>query len=209
MAKKSIYEMSRENLADMSVKELKAYIRAASQKVSSDKRSRYKAVSSSAKYIAESIGERRTKNKVTGHYRSQIILGFDGMTKKDLLQRARMLQGHFKIDVYSRNAREHINKVTEESLESFEKNTGVSLTKEEFADFKVMIGGIKDLIEKFGSDNIAKMYDEINMKGGKSGRLNLGAILREVYDHVPEGSRKSDLLDEAYTYINMLYAEAY
>lgn len=207
MARKTIYEMSRENLKDMTVKELQNYIRSAASKIIKDKNSRFKAVSSSARYIAESLGERRMKDKETGHYVSKLKLGFKGLRKSDLLQRARMLQGHFKIDVYSKDAKNYYDKITDEALDAFETNTGVRLTKEELADFKVMVAGIKDIIEKFGSDNVAKLFDEVSDKQGKSGRMTLGSILREVYS-ISHGGSTRDLLDSAYTYIEMLYGEA-
>ena len=62
MGKKTIYEMSNTNLSNMTVKQLKSYIKEASSKVVKDLNSRYKAVNQSARYIAETIGMKRRKN---------------------------------------------------------------------------------------------------------------------------------------------------
>ena len=207
MAKTTIYEMSRKNLADMTTNELKNYIRSASKKVAKDRGSRYHAVSQSAEYIAKSIGMRSMRDRETGKIRRELKLGFKGMKKRDLLQRARMLQGHFKIDVYSRDAKRYAEEVTEQTLESFERNTGISLTADEFAAYKSMISGIKDIVEKFGSDNIAKMYEEMNRKQGAIGGLKLGTILREVYSEAPEGLSQRDLIDMVSDYLAYLYDE--
>lgn len=208
MARTTIYDLSVKNLADMKVSELKSFIRKASEKIAKDKRSRFKAVSSSAEYIGKLLGIRKFKDKKTGKRKVSLKLGFKGMRKNDLLKRARLLQGHLKIDVYSKEAKKHREKVTEEALESFERNTGISLSPEEFADYKELASGLKDIMEKYGSDNIAKMYDEVNQKGGTSGRLTLVSILREVYNNSPGADRRT-LLDKAYEYINNIFDGIY
>lgn len=208
MAKTTIYEMSRKNLKDMNVNELKRYIREASGKVVKDRSSRYKSVKSSAEYIIESIGVRYVKNKKTGKYTAKMKLGFSGMRKTDLLQRARLLQGHFKIDVYSRNAKEYIDKITEEAMDALYKNTGIRIeSKEKMAEFKLLMSQIKDIVEKFGSDNIAKLYDELDKSEGSRSLITLGMAIREVYENLPEGATQRDAMDSLTTYLELMYGE--
>ena len=208
MAKITIYEMSRKNLGTMTTNELKNYIRDASKKVAKDRGSRYNAVSESAEYIAESVGMRSMKDKETGKIRRELKLGFKGMRKKDLLGRARLLQGHFKIDVYSRDAQKYIDQVTEEAMERLYQNTGVKLeTKEEMANFKLTMSQIKDIIEKFGSDNIAKMYDEIKQSHGERSAMTIGMAAIEVFDNLPKGVSQKDAMDALSTYLELMLGE--
>lgn len=192
----------------MNVNELKRYIREASGKVVKDRSSRYKSVKSSANYIMESIGVRYVKNKTTGKYNAKMKLGFSGMRKADLLQRARLLQGHFKIDVYSRNAKEYIDKVTEEAMDALYKNTGIRIeSKEKMAEFKLFMSQIKDIVEKFGSDNIAKLYDELDKSEGSRATMTLGMAIREVYQNLPKGVLQRDAMDSLTTYLELMYGE--
>lgn len=207
MARTTIYDLSVKNLANMKVSELKSFIRKVSEKIARDRRSRFKAVSSSADYISNLLGIRKYKDK-KGKRKVSLKLRFKGMRKNDLLKRARLLQGHLKIDVYSKEAKKYREKVTDEALESFERNTGISLSPEEFADYKELASGLKDIMEKYGSDNVAKMYDEVNQKGGTSGRLTLVSILREVYNNSPGADRRT-LLEKAYEYINNIFDGIY
>ena len=209
MARKTIYSLSKDNLGDMTTRELKQFIRESAKKVEKARSSRNKALRKSYEYISDELGTRRMRNAKTGKYETKLKLGTSYMNKKQLIQRARLLQGHLKIDVYTKNAKEYARQVSEEAMENFAMNTGVELTQEELSDFKYMISGIKDLIEKFESDNIVKLFEYVNSKGeGQASRITMGHLLREVYNNMPEGSSKQDLLDSAYNYIDMLYGES-
>lgn len=207
MARTTIYDLAKKNLSKMKVSDLKAFIRKVSQKVARDRRSKFKAVAASADYIANLTGIRKYKDK-SGKRRVSLKLGFTGMRKQDLLARARMLQGHLNIDVYTKDAKRYAEEIAEETLKTFERNTGFSFTAEEFHDFKSVLAALKDLIEKFGSDEIAKMYDEVNRRGGRTGRLTLGSILRNVYDD-NKGADKQTLIEAAYKRINELFDGIY
>ena len=207
MANRSNMLLSSVDLTKMTVPELKDYIRVASNKLSTARNSRYKAIAKSYKYIAEQVGTRRVKNQQTGHYETKLILGFKGMKKNQLLSRARLLQGHFKVDVYSRRAKQERKKITKKTLDNFFQRTGIRLTTDEMADFKQVAASIKDIIEKFGSDNVAKMFDYVNRVGGdRFSRTSLGSIIRQVYEYAPkgEGVEKQDLVDAVYQYIDYM-----
>ena len=205
MAKYRLSELSNVDLSKMTVPQLKDYIRQASNRVSRDRNSRYSAVSKSYSFIAKQTGSRRLYNRETGKYETKLTLGFAGKNKKELLSRARLFQGHFKIDVYSRRATTERNKVTQKTLDKFLKNTGISLTQDEMADFKQVAASIKDIIEKFGSDNVAKMFDYANNVSGDSvSRLTLGSIIRTVFDNKGKGLEKKDLVEAVYQYIDYM-----
>ena len=207
MAKFTNQNLSTVNLSSMTVGELKDYIRVASDRMKTARNSRYKAIAKSYDYISKQVGTRRLYNKDTGKYETKLILGFGKMNKKQLLSRARLLQGHFKIDVYSRRAKQERKKITEKTLDNFFQRTGIRLTADEMADFKQVAASIKDIIEKFGSDNVAKMFDYVNRVGGDTfSRTQLGSIIRTVYDVAPkgEGVEKQDLVDAVYAYIDYM-----
>lgn len=207
MAKYNLTELSNVNLANMTVPQLKDYIRQASDRIGKSKNSRYKAVAKSYAFITSQTGTRRLYNKNTGKYETKIILGFSGMKKQQLLSRARMMQGHFKIDVYSRNAKKEQRKVTKKSLDNFFQRTGLRFNEKEMAEFKQVAASIKDIIEKFGSDNVARMFDYVNKVGGDTfSGTSLGSIIRMVYDYAPKGDgvEKQDLVDAVYQYIDYM-----
>lgn len=204
MAKYRLTELSNVDLSKMTVPQLKDYIRQASDRIGKDKNSRYKAVSKSYSYISQITGFRRLYNKKTGRYETKLVLGFSGMNKQQLLSRARLFQGHFKIDAYSRRAKQEQKRITERTLANFFQRTGIALNKEEMADFKQVAASIKDIIEKFGSDNVAKMFDYVNKVGGDAfSRTSLGSIIRVVYDNWKgQGLEKEDLVEAVYAYID-------
>ena len=92
MANHSNMLLSSVDLSKITVSELKDYIRVASNKLSTARNSRYKAIAKSYSFIAEQVGTRRVKNQQTGHYETKLILGFKGMKKNQLLSRAMLLQ---------------------------------------------------------------------------------------------------------------------
>lgn len=210
MAKITITNLSNADLSRMTANELKEYIRVASSRMMTARNSRYKAVAKSFEYISKVTGTRRMFNKETGKYETKLILGFGKMKKPDLLHRAKLLQGHFRIDVYSRRSRKERERITQKTLDNFKERTGIELTKEEMADFKQVAASISDLIEKFGSDNVAKMFDYVNRVGGDTfSRTSLGSIIREVYLHSPKGAgvEKRDLVDAVYQYIDYMLGQ--
>lgn len=206
MAKYKLGELSNVDLSKMTVPQLKDYIRQASVRISKDKNSRYKAVSKSYSYISQVTGWRRTYSKKTGKYETKLVLGFSGMNKKQLISRARLFQGHFRIDAYSRRAKQEQKRVTERTLSNFYQRTGITLNKEEMADFKQVAASIKDIIEKFGSDNVAKMFDYVNKVGGDTfSRTSLGSIIRVIYDNWKDMDvEQKDLVEAVYQYIDYM-----
>lgn len=211
MAKYTNAELSKVNLSNMTTAQLKDYIRQASDKIVTARNSRYKPVAKSYEYISVVTGTRRVVNKKTGKYETKLILGFSKkwMNKSELLKRARLLQGHFRIDVYSRNARQAQKKISDELLEQFYQRTGIRFTAKEFNEFKTVAASIRDIIEKFGSDNVAKIFEYTKTFGGETVySTNLGSIMRQVYDS-SSGLDQKELVDAVYKYINWLLGTAY
>jgi len=210
MAKFTNSDLANVDLSSMTVAELKNYIRQASDRMVSARNSRYKAVAKSYEYISVITGTKRTYNKATEKYETRLVLGFSKswMKKGELLKRARLLQGHFRIDVYTRNAKKYRRQVTSKMIEDLYQRTGIRFTEKEFNDFKAVSASIRDIIEKFGSDNVAKMFEYTKTFGGDSVyKTNLGSILRQVYED-SEGLQKRDLVEKAYKYIDWLLGTA-
>lgn len=193
------------NIKKMNNKQLREYIRNASKEFEKSRNSDFDAVNTSYRFIAKKYGTRRSFNKDTGRYESHLTLKLKEKNREELREMAYQLQGHIRIDAYTNEGRKRWRAVTDDILESLEENTGVKLTRKQYNELRHVIAGIRDIIEKFGSDAIAKIYEHTVNSGGKG--INLINVLRNVYESRSDGWDKDDLTQAAYDAIDNLLSK--
>ena len=190
------------DIGKMSVKELKEYIKKASVEVAKSRNSDYDAVNKSYNFIARKYGERRVRNPETGFMETRLKLGFKDATKEELQERAYQLRGHIRIDAYTNEGKKRWRKISEATLDALEESTGVRLTKKEYNELRNIIADIRDIVEKFGSDNVAKLYEYAKDRTGRG--INLVNVLRDVYESRGEAWQKKDFTRAAYDVLDDL-----
>ena len=193
------------DIGKMTIPELKNYIKSANVAISKSRGSGYEAVEKSYRYMVSKYGERRVFNKETGHYETRLKLGFKGATREDLLEKAYQMQGHIRIDAYTNEGRKRWRKIKESTLEALYETTGVKLTKKQYNEFKNVIAGVRDIVEEFGSDNIARLYEETEKKTGRG--INLITVLRDVYESRNGSWQQKDFVQAAYDILNQYLTE--
>lgn len=105
-----------------------------------------------------------------------------GKKKDDLLRQARMLKGHFGLDVYTSNADEYIEEKVFRAYESYKKNNKADLSFNDYLELTNIFGGLNDTIfEVLGSEQVRKYYQTYS---SKTNSKTITDLITDIYnDH--------------------------
>lgn len=119
--------------------------------------------------------------------RGKLGLGLN-KSKADLLRQARMLHGHFNIDIYTSVGEELINEKEQQAYETFKSNTKSDISFEDYTSFINIMGGLdKTIIEALGSEQIRKYY--LSFKN-KASAPTIFDLMVDIYNE-----HKHDIVD--------------
>lgn len=181
MAKRKIAEQDYERLlmvdltrSTMTVKQLRKYISKATKQFNKDL-GRYKgAVRTSADYLLDNIG----------NYRGKLINKTDRMSKTDLLSRAALLRGHFRIDSDSLQIESELSEQSKQAYETLKKTMGddEDFTEEVYKELVKVLSGLgPSVLEKLDSFQVASMYNEYRFFG-QSEAYSLLDLIKQAYE---------------------------
>ena len=166
----------------MTVKQLRKYISVATKQFNKDL-PRYKgAVRTSAEYILDNIG----------NYKGKLVNKTDRMNKTDLLSRAALLRGHFRIDADSLQIESELSEKSKQAYQTLKTTLGddEDFTVEVYKELVKVLSGLGTaVLEKLDSFQVASMYNEYRYFG-QSEASSLLDLIKQVYEDM--------LNDEAY-----------
>lgn len=162
MAKSKTYRsMSGANVENMTVSQLKGYIREVAGKVGMGLRSSNKAISSAARNIVATFGTYRRKGT------TYLRMGISKARKQELIQKAQKLRS-FATTVSERRNSRSLNPRAEKAYQKFmEHEEYAGTSRAEWEDLMEIIGELQSMFEEFGSTFI-NMYYEYRFKGLKA-----------------------------------------
>ena len=196
MAKKTYRQMSSMNVEDMTVKQLKSYIREMTVRVAYNTRSSMKAVSSHAKYIINEFGTYRRKGK------TYVRLGFSGARKSALIEKAQALRSFAKTYATNFENRKKKNTRHSKAYDSFVKNHGY-VSEDEYDKIFTTMNELGTLFKEEGSPLINLYYEFRNHKGFNV-RTFVDIVKEVMSDLAGEGTHE-DVIDEVYRRLQKMY----
>ena len=149
--------LSSMKVENMTVRELKSYIREVASRVGKNTSSSMKAVASHAKMIVREFGTYR-RNRQT-----YMKLGLSHARKAELIEKAQKLRSFAKTYTTNREARRKRNARAEKAHHTFEEHYG----KIEFDEWEMLFEAMRELgslFEKYAS-TLIKLYIEYRSKG--------------------------------------------
>lgn len=169
----------------MTVRQLRKYISMATKQFNKDL-ARYKgAVRTSAEYIMSNIGS----------YRGKLIQKTDKMTKEQLLTRAALLRGHFRIDADSVMIETELTEKSKKAYQQLKKTLGEDedFTEDVYKELVKVYGGLGEaVLEKLDSYQVASMYNEYRYFS-KGEAYSLLDLILQVYDEMLADDRYKGL----------------
>lgn len=182
MAKSKTYRsMSGANVENMTVSQLKGYIREVAGKVGMGLRSSNKAISSAARNIVATFGTYRRKGT------TYLRMGISKARKQELIQKAQKLRS-FATTVSERRNSKSLNPRAEKAYQKFIEHDEFSGTsRAEWNDLMEVIGDLQSMFEEFGSTFI-RMYYEYRNNGLKA--KTIMNVAKETYDEVLEEGKE-------------------
>ena len=180
---------------NMSVAQLKTYIRKATIEVNKTIGKRgtgSEQLDKSIKYLQSVGGIKNIKDK-NKNIVSKIGLGFTGKRKSDLIRQARMLKQHIGFDIESRSGKEFFSERELRAYKSFEKNTGIKLSKTDYRQLVDIFGDLgTTIVQQLTSDQIADMYS----RKDNMGSADFIAVVKDTYmEHKNDGLTKTQMLE--------------
>lgn len=200
MAKRKIAEQDYSALLNvnmtgstMTVRQLRKYISMATKQFNKDL-GRYKgATLTSANYILDNIG----------NYRGKLIQKTDRMSKEQLLTRASLLRGHFRIDADSVMIETDLTDKAREAYHTLKKRLGddEDFTEDVYKELVKVFSGLGDsIMEKLDSWQVAAIYNEFRYFGKTESASILDLIL-QVYDEMIQSQDYRGLEQSEFTEI--------
>ena len=111
---------------------------------------------------------------------------FKGKKKADLVAEYKELARFTRFDKFSEKAQADEEKRARKAYETFtenRKNLPVQpLSYDDFMNLRNFFGNVsKDLIEKFGYENVMEAYDEVS--GSETGRVDIISAMHDIYEN--------------------------
>lgn len=183
---KSIYDMSRMNVRNLSTRQLREFISKAVDITNESFGSENEQLKKSLKIVSEKTGIRFYGG------RKQIVKGYSQMNKSELIDRARLLQGHLSVDIFTERAEKEYKDLTEEVMNNVAKGLGIDIEEDEFGDVWNTIHEITNLYKAFDSTDVASLYEDAR-DYGKSGSDVLLTVIEYMQTH--SGGEHKDAMD--------------
>lgn len=158
----SIYELARVKVKDLTTRQLRSFIKESVSIAESAMGSTNEQLQKSLNIVTGKTGT-TTRKGVT-----HINKGYTRMTKAQLQERARLLQGHLGIDVFTRRAEEERKEITQEVVDKISEKLGIDIDVKEAGELTFLFNEIKNLYSAFGSDDVASLYEDAR-DSGKTG----------------------------------------
>lgn len=179
MAKRMNYRtMANADVENMTVKQLKNYIREVTSKVGNNLSSHNKAIASASRGIIAYFGTYRRNNT------TYIKMGMSGARKAELVQKAQRLRS-FATTVSDRRGGKKLNPRAEKAYQKFTSNEKYKNTsRAEWEKVVEMVGELQGIFEEYGS-TIINLYYEYR---------NKGATTKTIVDLIYE--TRNELLEE-------------
>lgn len=183
---KNIYDFSRMNVSNMSTRQLKEFIRRTVSIANESFGSENEQLKKSLNIITGKTGTRFFNG------REQIVGGYSHMTKGELIDRARLLQSHLAIDVFTNRAEREYKELDKDIMKKVSKGLGIDIEEDEFGDVWNTIHEITNLYKAFDSTDVASLYEDAR-DSGKSGSDVLLTVIEFMQKH--SGMKHDDAMD--------------
>ena len=173
---KNIYELSRLNVKNMSTRQLRKFISRATDIAEEAFGGTNEQLSKSLNIITDKTGVRFRDG------RKKIVKGYSTMTKSELQERARLLQGHLGIDVFTSRAEREYKDLDEEMMKKISKGLAIEISEEEYSGLWNLIHEVTNLFKAFDSTDVASLYEDAR-DNEKSGGDVLMAVVQFMQEH--------------------------
>lgn len=183
---KNIYELSRMDVRNLSTRQLRDFISKAVDITNEAFGSENEQLKKSVKLVGGKTGIRFYGG------RKQIVKGYSNMTKSDLIDRARLLQSHLAIDVFTNRAEREYKELDKDVMKKVSKGLGIDIEEDEFGDVWNTIHEITNLYKAFDSTDVASLYEDAR-DSGKSGSDVLLTVIEFMQNH--SGMDHDDAMD--------------
>lgn len=183
---KNIYELSRMDVRNLSTRQLRDFISKAVDITNEAFGSENEQLKKSVKLVGEKTGIRFYGG------RKRVVKGYSNMTKSELIDRARLLQGHLGIDVFTNRAEREYKELDKDIMKKVSKGLGIDIEEDEFGDVWNTIHEITNLYKAFDSTDVASLYEDAR-DSGKSGSDVLLTVIEFMQKH--SGMEHDDAMD--------------
>lgn len=174
------------NVSNMSTRQLKEFIRRTVSIANESFGSENEQLKKSLNIITGKTGTRFFNG------REQIVGGYSHMTKGELIDRARLLQSHLAIDVFTNRAEREYKELDKDIMKKVSKGLGIDIEEDEFGDVWNTIHEITNLYKAFDSTDVASLYEDAR-DSGKSGSDVLLTVIEFMQKH--SGMKHDDAMD--------------
>lgn len=185
----SIYNLAKVRVDTLTTRQLRSFISESVSIAESALGSTNEQLQKSLNIVTGKTGT-TTRKGVT-----HINKGYTRMTKSELVQRARLLQGHLGIDVFTRRAQDELEEIKQDVLDKISQKVGIDIDLSEGNDVTFLFSEIKNLYSSFGSDEVASLYEDAR-DSGKTGIDVLYEIFKYMESEEGKGSQKLDALSK-------------
>lgn len=192
MARRSQRNILRETSLNkkMTVKEIKSYIRKATDEINKKLKKNgttgFEVLDEEVDIIKEKYGFKKRKGK------EELKYGFSGKRKEDLYKQATDLRAYFNLDVFTRDGKTYLTEREQRAYEQFKKTTDIQLGEETYRKLLDVFGNLgSGLMESLGSDNIANLYNEYKITGG---RFDFVDLVKEIIEE-NQGVTQDDVVE--------------
>lgn len=142
---------------ELTMKQLKDYIRKATQSINANLKEYEK-----YEYLETSV--RRIKDIKKQKKGEKVILGVTGKNKDELFAQAQMLKSHFRLDAETLDAQLYNNEKNEKAFETFKERYGKldkNFTRDDWLKLVELYGASgSDIISQFDSKQLIKIYNQ-------------------------------------------------
>lgn len=173
---KNIYELSRMNVNNMSTRQLRKFISTAVGIAEESFDSSNEQLEKSLRIVTGKTGTREYDGK------TRIVKGYSKMNKQELQERARLLQGHLGIDVFTSRAERDYKDLNEETMRKISEALAMDIGEDEFAGLWNLIHEVTNLFKSFDSTDVASLYEDARDTGKDTGDV-LVTIVEFMQSH--------------------------
>ena len=165
-----IYELSRLNVSYMTTRQLKQFIKVSAKIVDEAFETDNEQLRKSLKIIGAKTGTRSVKGE------KHIVRGIYKLDRKELIERAHLLQSHLSIDIFTNRAERDYKELNRSTMEKISKTLGLVLADFEFPILWNLIHEIRNLYKAFDSTDVATLYEDARSSGKKGSDVLLAVM---------------------------------
>lgn len=173
---KNIYELSRLNVNNMSTRQLRKFISTAVGIAEESFDTSNEQLEKSLRIVTGKTGTKEYNGQ------TRIVKGYSNMNRQELLERARLLQGHLGIDVFTNRAERDYKDLNEETMRKISEALAMDIGEDEFAGLWNLIHEVTNLFKSFDSTDVASLYEDARDTGKDAGDV-LVTIVEFMQSH--------------------------